>query len=72
MSTQVHRFHDNVAVYIGTGETVYLSPHQARELGQALIDTANDCDDCKFTDSKIGTFDGRSLARIAKNIRKCA
>lgn len=39
---QVHRFHDAVAVFIGKGETVYLTHDQAQQLGRALIDCAAD------------------------------
>ena len=61
MNSQVHRFRDTVAVYIGKGETVYMTPHQARELGQALIDTADDIDKVKFTESTLPTFTVNTL-----------
>ena len=53
MSTQVHRFGDTVAAYIGTGDTTYMTPQQARELGNALIEAAKDTDNVKFTKSMI-------------------
>lgn len=31
VSAQVHRFRDYVALYVGTGETVYLKPADARK-----------------------------------------
>ena len=61
MSNQVHRFHDTVAAYLGKGETVYMSPEQARQFGQALIDAAKDCDAVTFTKSEFPTFRGRTL-----------
>ena len=61
MSTQVHRFHDTVAAYVGTGPTTYMTPHQARELGKALIAAADDTDAVKFTQSTVGTFRGETL-----------
>ena len=61
MSTQVHRFHDTVAASIGTGPTTYMTPHQARELGKALIAAADDTDQVRFTQSTIETFEGDTL-----------
>lgn len=39
---QVHRYRGRVAIAIGTGATVYLTPREARKLGKALADTARD------------------------------
>ena len=61
MSTQVHRFGDTVAAYIGTGDTTYMTPQQARELGNALIEAAKDTDNVKFTKSTFKTFQGRTI-----------
>ena len=61
MNTQVHRFHDTVAAYIGEGPTTYMTPHQARELGKALIAAADDTDTVKFTQSTLETFEGSTL-----------
>lgn len=52
ISAQVHRFGDYVAVYIGTGETVYLNPKQARQFAKAINKAARSCDTESFTDSK--------------------
>lgn len=38
---QVHRFHDHVAVYIGRGKTVYMTPEEAQTLAQALLASAH-------------------------------
>lgn len=52
---QVHRFGDYVAVYIGTGETVYLDPKQARAVARALTKAARSCDLEDFASSTCGT-----------------
>lgn len=52
---QVHRFRDYVAVYIGTGETVYLEPKQARALAKAINKAARSCDNESFSESTCGT-----------------
>jgi hypothetical protein len=54
---QVHRFHDKVAIYIGTGETVYLEPKLARKIAKALNSCAKDIGARKFTDSSFGTHE---------------
>ncbi len=60
---QVHRFHDRVALYIGTGAPVYLKPANAREIAAALNSVAESCDSEAFTRSTVGTsvftFEGR-------------
>lgn len=43
-SGQAHRFQDRVAVYIGTGETVYLTPRDARQLSRAINRIAKSCE----------------------------
>ena len=63
---QVHRFHEAVALFAGKGETVYLTPLDARLLGEALIIAADDAETRKFTESACGTFqrhceDGRDF-----------
>lgn len=52
---QVHRFRDYVAVYLGTGETVYLEPKQAHALAKALNKAAKSCETESFSDSTCGT-----------------
>ena len=39
---QVHRLRDAVAVYLDTGETVYLTPKDAKRLASAINRTARD------------------------------
>jgi len=51
----VHRFGEKVAVYVGTGETVYLTADQAKNLAAALSSCAANISVCKFTDSNFGT-----------------
>lgn len=55
ISAQVHRFHNNVAIYVGSGETVYLSPAQAHRIARALNAGARDIELVKFTDSTLST-----------------
>lgn len=40
MTAQVHRFRDKVAIYVGNGETTYLTIEKAERLGRALIEAA--------------------------------
>jgi hypothetical protein len=51
ITAQVHRFGDYVAVYIGTGETVYLTPKQARALSRAMNKAAKSCETQPFSES---------------------
>lgn len=48
---QVHRFRDAVALYIGTGETVYLTPREARQLTRAINRVAKSCEGETFAES---------------------
>lgn len=52
----VHRFHDQVAIYVGTGETVYLAAHEADQLGKALVRFAKDTKNNTFQESQLHTF----------------
>lgn len=51
LSAAVHRFRDQVAVHVGTGETVYLTQRQARTLARELYRTARDIDNRAFAES---------------------
>ena len=53
---QVHRFRDKVAAYLGGGETVYMTPKEARQLARALNKAAKSCETESFVDSTCGTF----------------
>ena len=53
----VHRFVDQVAVYVGDGNTTYLTAKQARALARALRDCAKSVVDEKFFESSFGTRD---------------
>lgn len=55
-TAQIHRFRDKVAIYVGTGETVYLTPREAYQLGQHLTIFAQDCEFVEFVDSDKSTF----------------
>lgn len=53
LAIQVHRFRDHVATYVGTGETVYLTPKQARAFARALNAACRDVDTTPFVESGI-------------------
>ena len=53
---QVHRFQNEIAIYLETGETVYLKPDQARALSQAIDDCWTDINNRDFVNSKFKTF----------------
>ncbi len=50
---RVHRFHDDVAVSIGTGPTVYLTAAEAKALAHALLDYAWDAATSPFLESTL-------------------
>lgn len=54
-SASVHRFRDKVAVYIGTGPTVYVTPKEAAKLARALTGCARDIRARSFVSSHFGT-----------------
>ena len=54
----LHRFHDQVALWLGNGETLYLDPNQALKIARALNKCAKEIKTgVKFQDSKINTID---------------
>lgn len=50
---QVHRFGDCVAMFLSKGETVYMTPKDARAIAKALNTCARDIKQAKYVD---GTF----------------
>jgi len=58
LSADVHRFRDHVAVHVGTGETTYLTPKQARKLARALYVATRDVETHSYQDSR---FDQRHI-----------
>lgn len=53
-----HRFHDNVAIWIGDGETVYLTAKDARKLARAINKTVRSIERESYLDSPNDlTFD---------------
>ncbi|QYW06540.1 hypothetical protein uav_009 [Pseudomonas phage UAVern] len=52
---QIHRFRDKVAIYLANGETVYLSPEEAKTIGQALNAAAVDIENNTFVQSTFST-----------------
>lgn len=57
IAAQVHRFGDKVAVYVGNGETTYLTAKQARALARALNGCARSVVNEKFVDSNFRTVE---------------
>lgn len=55
-SAQIHRFHEDVAIYLNTGKTIYLSVDEAKQISQAIDDCVVDINNCKYRDSKLKTF----------------
>lgn len=54
---QVHRFHDSVAVYIGSGgKTVYMTPEEAQTLATALNACAHNTMSTPFGKDSIPTW----------------
>jgi hypothetical protein len=57
VSFNCHRFGERIAVFVGTGETVYLTPESARVLSRALNKTAREIEGgTRFVDSQVGTI----------------
>lgn len=55
VNAQVHRYRDSVAVYLGKGQTVYLTPKEARQFARAINKTAKSCQSETFAQSTCGT-----------------
>ncbi|AZO29365.1 hypothetical protein [Mesorhizobium sp. M1B.F.Ca.ET.045.04.1.1] len=51
----VHRFRDFIALCVGDGPTVYLSPKAASQIARALNKCARSVKTEKFTDSHFGS-----------------
>lgn len=48
---QVHRFGDKAAIYVGSGETRYMTAKQARAMARALFKVARSIERERFADS---------------------
>ena len=60
VTMQVHRFGNQIAAYLGNGETVYLTPAEARAFARALNKAAREISaGTPFTQSTVGTFSRR-------------
>ncbi len=53
----VHRFRNKIAVYLGAGETVYLSVSQTRKLIEGLTRCADSVESESFCDSSFGILE---------------
>ena len=51
-TSQIHRFHDTIAIFIGKGETMA----RAADIASALLKTTKDVETVKFTKSTLETF----------------
>ena len=56
MSAQIHRYGEKVAIYLGSGNTFYLLPRQAKRIAQYLMEYAKDIEKREFKESTIGTI----------------
>ena len=67
-SVQVHRFHDFVAMSVGSGETIYLKHDEATEVSKQMLTAAIDIRQKRFTKSDFKTFnlevDGTQYQRV--------
>lgn len=54
-NANVHRFGDQVAVYL-QGETVYLTPKQARAIARKMTECARDIGRTGFTESSFRSW----------------
>lgn len=52
---QVHRFHNKVAIYVGDGETCYLTLREARQLAEMLHSGADSVQNEDFVNSSFVT-----------------
>ena len=52
---QIHRFRDAIALSVGTGQTVYMGPKEARKIAKALIVAARSVEREAFTQSNCPT-----------------
>jgi hypothetical protein len=53
----VHRFREDVAIYVGNGETVYIPAKEARKLARAINRAAKSCETETFAESSVGTLE---------------
>jgi hypothetical protein len=67
---QVHRFRDHVAAFLANGETVYLTPKEARAFARALNKAARSCDRETYIANTVGTIripiHGRTAAEASQ------
>ncbi len=54
---RIYRFNDKVAIDLGDGANVYLSPKAALAIGFALSECAYDIGKAKFTESLFSTVE---------------
>lgn len=54
---QIHRFGDCIAMFLSTGETVYMTPKDARTIAKNLNACARDVKQARYVDGTFKTFD---------------
>jgi hypothetical protein len=57
MGAQIHRYGEKVAIYLGSGNTSYLLPRDAKRIAKHLIECAKDIEKKEFKESTIGTIE---------------
>lgn len=63
MHAQIHRFGDNVAIYLGNGATTYLDATTARKIARLLNAGARSIDREAFAHSKFGSHEFDATAK---------
>lgn len=56
VSVQIHRYGDCVAMHLGKGQTVYITPKEAKEIAKQLNQCAKDISSAKFVNSQFVTY----------------
>ena len=55
-TAQIHRFGDCVAMFLSTGETVYMTPKDARKIAKNLNACSRDVKQSKYSNGTFKTF----------------
>lgn len=56
-TAQIHRFGDCIAMYLSNGETVYMTPQDARKIAKNLNACARDIKQAKYINGTFKTFE---------------
>lgn len=55
-TAQIHRFGDCVALYVGTGQTIYITPKEAKAIAKQLNACAKDIAEHSFGKGTFKTY----------------